>query len=125
MSERYVRIFSGQENMYLEGAPIVIRASALLKDTTNGKIIAQFKMQNVCKKTISYVRLAITQLDAVNDIVGETHTLEYSDLSVSNNEEFGSKTANYLPSTKVCAFHVGISHVKFKDGSIWVSDNIN
>ena len=32
MSERYSRLFKLQENLYAEGAPVVIAAGTLLKD---------------------------------------------------------------------------------------------
>ena len=32
MSERYSKVFSLPENLYAEGAPVVIAAGALLKD---------------------------------------------------------------------------------------------
>ena len=36
MSERYSRLFSLPENLYAEGAPVVIAAGALLKESRNG-----------------------------------------------------------------------------------------
>ena len=55
MSERYIKVFAGKENLYLEGAPVIILASALLKDTQTGKMLAQLKLQNISEKSISMI----------------------------------------------------------------------
>lgn len=33
MSERYLKLFSLEENLYIPGSPVLIAAGALLKDT--------------------------------------------------------------------------------------------
>ena len=123
MGERYIKVFSGNENLYIEAAPIIIRASALLKDTTTGKMIAQLKFQNISDKNISYVKIAITQLDAINNLLENEISFEYLDLSVSSKEEFGSKKPIPLPNASTRSFCVGVSHVGFSDGTVWTSDN--
>lgn len=46
MNERYTKLFALSENLYTEGAPVVITARALLKDNQTGKILAQLKLKN-------------------------------------------------------------------------------
>lgn len=123
MSERYIKVFAGNENLYLEGAPVIILASALLKDTQTGKMLAQLKLQNISGKSISYVKISITQLDAVKNPLSKAIPFEYLDLSVSDKEEFGSKKPLPLPNSSTRSFGVGVSHVGFSDGTVWTSDN--
>ena len=52
MSERYGRLYSLPENLYAEGAPVIISAGNLLKDTQTGKILAQLKIKNISSKII-------------------------------------------------------------------------
>lgn len=123
MSERYQKVFTGAEDLYVENAPIVIRASALLKDTETGKMIAQIKMKNVSGKTISYVKISITQLDSIHQPIDKAIAFEYLDLSVKDTEEFGAKKPILLPKHSTRSFNVGVSHVAFADGTVWSSDN--
>lgn len=125
MSERYQRVFSGDENLYIENAPVVIRASALLKDTQTGKMIAQLKLQNMSGKKITYVKASVTQLDAVKKTIGSAVEFEYLDLEIADKEEFGSKKPLTLPSTSTRSFTVGITHVGFSDGTVWASELVD
>lgn len=123
MSERYIRIFSGDENLYLDGAPIVIRASALLKDTETEKMIGQLKFKNLSGKKISYLKVSILQLDALKNPIGDAISFEYLDISVPDKEEFGSKKPIYLPNSSVRSFNICGCDIAFDDGSVWTSDN--
>ena len=123
MSERYVKVFSGEPNLYAENAPVVIQASALLKDSETGKMIAQLKVQNISGKVISYVKTTITQFDAVNNPLGDSIDFEYLDLSATDKEDFGSKKPLPLPNASVRAFRVGVCTVGFADGSVWTGNN--
>ena len=123
MSERYIKVFSGDPNLYAENAPVVIQASALLKDSETGKMIAQLKFQNISGKVISYVKSTITQLDAVNNSLGDALAFEYLDLSAADKDDFGSKKPLPLPNASTRAFRVGVCTVGFADGSVWTGDN--
>ena len=123
MSERYVKVFSGEPNLYTENAPVVILASALLKDTETGKMIAQLKFQNISGKVITYAKVAITPLDAIQNALGDAVAFEYLDLSIADKDDFGSKKPLPLPNASTRAFRVGVSTVGFADGSVWTGDN--
>lgn len=124
MSERYVKVFSGEENLYLKDAPIIIRASALLKDRETGKMIAQLKLRNISGKTVSYVKVAVTQLDSVKNPLGNTIFFEYLDLAVNDGEEFGTKKPLPLPNSSTRAFTLGVSHVGFADGTVFSTEEL-
>ena len=122
MNERYMKLFSGEENLYEETAPLVIRANALLKDTKTGKLIAQLKFQNMSGKTITYVKAKITPLDAMKQPLENAVTFEYADLAANDKETFGSKTPIFLSHPSTRAFLVGICAVGFSDDTFWTSD---
>ena len=70
MSERYVKLFTGDVDLYSDNSPIIIRACALLKDIETGKSIAQLKLQNLGPKTISYVKAIVTPFDTIGAPLG-------------------------------------------------------
>ena len=47
MAERFERLYKLSENLYIDGAPIIISAGALLKDTATGSVVAQIKFHSV------------------------------------------------------------------------------
>jgi hypothetical protein len=122
MAERFIRVFSGKENLYAEGAPVIISASALLKDTENGNVIAQIKLRNLDERNISYVKVAITPFDALGAPLGDAVEFEYLDLSVQHGEDFGSKKALTLPSASTRSFGVRVCAVGFEDGKAWADE---
>ena len=50
MSERFTRFFALPEALYAEGSPLLIEAGALLRDSQNGRLIAQLKLKNLQSK---------------------------------------------------------------------------
>lgn len=123
MSERYIRLFTGEANLYTEDAPVVIRANALLKDTETGRVIAQLKLQNFSEKIISYAKVAITQFDSVKNPIGDAVLYEYLDLSVASGEEFGSKMPIPMPNSSTRSLAVEVTDICFLDGTVWSNSN--
>ena len=122
MSERYSRIYSLAENLYSEGAPVVIRAGALLKDNDNGGILAQLKINNIINKEIKLVKVAITYQDSLERPLGEL-LYEYIDLSVTRGVDFGAKNPIRIPDSTTRAFSVRVAEVGFSDNSFWEDKN--
>jgi hypothetical protein len=125
MSARYINVFYGKKDLYLEGAPVLIRASALLKNTETGAMLAQLKFRNVSGKSISYVKVAITPFDAIKTPLGEAVLFEYLDILAPHEQEFGSKKPLPLPNASTRSFDVRVTHVGFADGSVWHSDDVH
>ena len=53
MGERYTRLFLLSEQLYIENAPVIIVAGALLKDNKTDNILVQLKFQNIEEKQIT------------------------------------------------------------------------
>ena len=81
MAERYTRLYTLPENLYTEGAPLVIAAGALLKDNQTGKVLAQLKYRSICSRPIRAIKVLITGYDMAKAVVcQEEH--QYLDLSL-------------------------------------------
>lgn len=63
MSERFSVLQKSQDNMYREGSPIIVSATALLKDTVTDNIITQIKFLNISESTIKAVKVSIKAFD--------------------------------------------------------------
>lgn len=123
MSERYARVFSLPKNLYQNGAPVVISAGALLKDTTTGKMLAQIKFQNIVQNEIKSVKVKLLLSDIAGRPLEETVTYSYLDLFVKPNVSFGEKHPIVLPGVDARAYQVIVSEVVFEDNAIWTGED--
>ena len=119
MSERYSKVFSLPENLYAEGAPVVIAAGALLKDNQTGRVVAQLKLRNISPKTIKAATVSILPLNTVGNPLGEAIRYEYLDLSSTRDTDFGRKSAIPMPDITTRSFDAAVVEVIFADNSIW------
>ena len=115
MAERYTRLFTLSEDLYTPGAPLVIAAGALLKDTQTGQVLAQLKLRSISDRPIHAVDLQVIGYDmSKSEICREEH--QYLDLNVSRDDMFGSKEAILMSRPSVRSFSVRVLAVYFADG---------
>ena len=119
MSDRYSRIFSLPENLYVQGAPVLIKAGALLKDNESGQLIGQLKLLNISNKIVKLAKAEITCLDALGRELGEAIVSEYLDLSAKRGMDFGSKQPIKVANAATRSFSVRIVEVGFADNTVW------
>lgn len=119
MSERYSRLFSLPENLYTEGAPVVIAAGALLKDNQTGRVLAQLKLRNISPKAIKAATVCLFPMNTVGQPLGEAIRYEYLDLSSTRDTDFGSKSAIPMPNITTRSFSAAVVEVIFMDNSVW------
>ncbi len=121
MVERFHNLFALPKKLYQETSPLIIAAGALLKDNQTGRIIVQLKLKSISPKTIKAVKVKIVQLDSARKALGEPVYYDYLDLEVGRDEEFGQKSAIFLPDTVSRSFSAQVCEVVFTDSSVWQS----
>lgn len=121
MAERYSRVFSLAENLYTEGAPLLLAAGALLKDTQSGKLIAQLKLKAIGPKAIRAATVRLVPLDSADRPLGEALSYDYLDLNAERDAEFGAKNPIPLPQSSARAFTAAVTEVIFADKSTWTA----
>lgn len=119
MSERYSRLYSLPENLYIEGSPLLIKAGVLLKDTQTGKTIAQLKFANICAKTVKAVFVAVNAFDIAGNKLNGVDEYQYLDLAAIRSDKFGQKNAILLPDNVTRKIDCFITKVIFADDSVW------
>ena len=119
MSERYIKLYSLEDNLYSLGSPIIIAGGRLTKDTTSGKVFAQLKFRNISASIIKAVRISVNTYDVNGELIGDAISYEYTDLSISRDVEFGQKSAVIVNDAAV-SFSVEIKEVAFDDDSVYV-----
>ena len=119
MSERYTKIFSHPENLYVEGSPIIISAGALLKDNESNFLVAQLKLHSISDKVIKCAKIEISIFDSVDRKLDGYITFDYLDLSISRGEFFGTKTPIKITNLTARSFAAKVVEVGFLDNTVW------
>lgn len=119
MADRFQELFSLENNLYIENAPIIISAAALLKDTKSGNIVVQIKFKSVSNKNIKGVKISLSAYDVSGKEINGVDDYQYLDLNIPNGQSFGSSKAIVMPETTTRSFNIKSLTVIFADSSIW------
>lgn len=117
MAERFEKLFTLPKNLYSEGAPVIVKAGALLKDTETGSVIVQLKYHSVSTMLIKALKVAISAYDVTGEEVEGVKDYQYLDLNIRNGEEFGANKAIMLPDTVTRSFAISKVTIVFSDRS--------
>lgn len=123
MSERYLKLFSLEENLYIPGSPVLIAAGALLKDTQTGRILGQLKLQNISDQPIKAATVELIPLDTVGNPLGEPVSYQYLDLEITRDAYWGSQDPIRFSDPSTRAYTASVKEVIFSDNSIWSAPN--
>lgn len=125
MAERFERLFSIPNNLYLDGAPIVILAGALLKDRQTSAIVAQLKFQSISPKTIKALEVSLSVTNVTDKELTGVEEYQYLDMSIKSGEIFGTDKAIIMPNYNSRSFAFSKIKVVFSDNSVWASETLN
>ena len=117
MAERFEKLYTLPKNLYSEGAPVIVKAGALLRDTETGSVIVQLKYHSVSTMQIKALKVAISAYDVTGEEVKGVKDYQYLDLNIRNGEEFGANKAIILPDAVTRSFALGKVTVVFADGA--------
>ena len=119
MAERFTKLFELPGGLYAAGAPVLIRAGVLLRDSVTRNVIAQLKFYNLDARTIRSLKLTLVLWDGEGNMLGEELPRSYTNLRAAQDEEFGQRTALLLPYREAVSFSTWVSEVVFADGTRW------
>ncbi len=119
MNERFETLYQLPQNLYAEGAPVIILAGSLLKDTVTGNVVAQLKYQSLSEQVIKALILDIVAIDITGNDIPEHIEYQYLDLDVKAGQSFGSNKAIIVPNTVTRSFKINGLTVIFKNGETW------
>lgn len=121
--ERYQKLFSLPAMRYAAGAPVLIAAGALLKDTQTGKVLAQLKFKTVSARTIRAVKVRIDAFDISGKQIEGVAEQQYLDLNAARGQEFGQKQPVMLPDAVTRSFRATCTEIVFADGDVWTGNS--
>lgn len=118
MSERYSKIFTLSNDLYVKDCPVLIRAGALLKDNVTNNVLAQIKFENISPKIIIALKIKLIAKDIAGRDLEEEFQGQYLDLRVCRGDDFGAKTPIILTKDVRSIFPV-VTEVVFSNNSLW------
>lgn len=118
MSERFIRLYELQNNLYSVGSPVVVYAGALLKDTQTNNIIVQLKFHSVSATPIKALKVGIAAFDIAGKEIEGVDEYQYLDLNIQNGCEFGSNKAIVMPDAVTRSFSVRNIAVVLANGNV-------
>lgn len=116
MSERFEPLYKLDENLYDVGAPIIISAGVLLKDTKTESIITQLKFQSVSEKNIKALKISISAYDVSGKTVSGVDEYQYLDLHIKNGDFFGYNKAIVMPDSVTRSIKIEKILVIYEEG---------
>ena len=119
MSERYTRLYVLPENLYLERAPVLIAAGALLKDNKTERILAQLKLRNLYHSPLTACKVHIRAFEPGGGELKSGEDYSYLDIHVDCGMDFGSQKPVYLPDNTTRRILVSVIQAVFEDGTVW------
>ncbi len=123
MSERFEQLYKLEENLYCDGAPIVISFGQLLKDTTTDNIVAQLKLHSISNKIIIAAKVSVCAFDVFSKEVQGVADYQYLDLKITTGQYFGADKAILMPDIKTRRFDINGISIVFSDHTIWEWNN--
>ena len=121
MAERYTRVFTLENDLYVSTSPLVVKAGALLIDNVSGRVLAQLKFRNIQNKAVKTVKVKIFSRDSLGRALDSETEYEYLDLNAGRGEDFGAKKPIFLPDNKTRSFSLEICEVGFGDNTVWAN----
>jgi tetratricopeptide (TPR) repeat protein len=109
------------EASYAPDSPLLLAAYALYRDTETNESVAQLKWQNLDKRSVRAVMVALLAYDAFNQRLGESQ-YQYDNLNIASGSEFGSKNPIIIRDGKIARCDVALKAVSFADGTVWRSE---
>ena len=121
MSERFTRLFALPAELYAEGSPLLIEAGALLRDSQNGRLIAQLKLKNLGEKAVQAAKIRLWPQDPAGRPLGGAIEYTYLDQSAGRRDSFGAKNPIPVAESSTRSFRAELEEVIFADGSLWTA----
>lgn len=124
MSERYAQINVDKRGRYIPGAPVILEASALLKDNVTGEVFAQFKFKCISQKSVIAATVSLECFDVMGNETQGVENFQYLDLDISRDQRFGQSIPIPLPDKTTRGIKITAITIVFNDGNIWTSGGV-
>ena len=119
MRERFETLFRLDRGLYTAGAPLLITAGALLRDSYADDLLCQLKFRNNSSRTVRAIQVRVSMRDINGHSLGQAVEHRYVDLMLKRDEEYGQRCAIVLPDPETRSFSVQLTEVSFLDGGTW------
>lgn len=122
MANRFQELFRLLPKLYSAGAPVMIEAGALQKDSATNRVLAQLKLRSLDPRRICACKVSVRAFEPNGTELDGVPSFAYFDIDVGLGENFGTKTPIYLPDGNSRSMSVSVIETVFSDGSVWQAE---
>lgn len=122
MANRFQELFRLLPKLYSAGAPVMIEAGALQKDSATNRVLAQLKLRSLDPRRICACKVSVRAFEPNGTGLDGVPSFAYLDIDVGSGENFGTKTPIYLPDGNSRSMSVSVIETVFSDGSVWQAE---
>lgn len=122
MANRFQELFRLLPKLYSAGAPVMIEAGALHKDSATNRVFAQLKLRSLDPRRICACKVSVRAFEPNGTELDGVPSFAYLDIDVCLGENFGTKTPIYLPDGNSRSMSVSVIETVFSDGSVWQAE---
>lgn len=122
MANRFQELFRLLPKLYSAGAPVMIEAGALQKDSATNRVLAQLKLRSLDPRRICACKVSVRAFEPNGTELDGVPSFAYLDIDVGLGENFGTKTPIYLPDGNSRSMSVSVIETVFSDGSVWQAE---
>lgn len=122
MESRYQEMLRLSKSAHQDGCPVFLEAGALLRDNVSGKMLAQLRLKNLSAHNVVSCKVEV-RASAVNGDPLEGVTYQFMDITIGNDQVFGSKTPIYLPDENTRRIEVIIREVVQEPFRVWTAQS--
>ena len=122
MANRFQELFRLLPKLYSAGAPVMIEAGALQKDSATNRVLAQLKLRSLDPRRICACKVSVRAFEPNGTELDGVPNFAYLDIDVGLGENFGTQTPIYLPDGNSRSMSVSVIETVFSDGSVWQAE---
>ncbi len=119
MAQKLEAVFRLPQNLYFDGAPVIVSAGELLKHPQSGSIFARVSWRSVTNRLIRGVKATFKCLDIAAQVIPGAVDHHYLDLNIPQGGEFGWEQMVLIPNAVTRYFAFSAITVVYADGSSW------
>lgn len=118
MEDRFRNLYQLKQELYTEGAPLIIEKGSLLQDMQTNALVIQLKFHSISQKPFKALKIRINTYDVSHILLPDIVEYQYLDMNITAGEKFGSNKAILLKNSVVRSFEIREYSVIYSDDTI-------
>ena len=116
---RYEKIYTLPASLYTHGAPVLITAAGLFRDTEEGGVCLRLKIKNISDTAVTGVKVRVIARDTDGSSLRSPAVFRLNGFNAPRDAVIGEDALVTLQADNAAACSLSVTEVFFADGSCW------